>query len=149
MCWPSGASLELERARWPCSVNSYVQSSEKRTSLTMLGAWEVDIDRYEASSGGAVGADVRIATVINGLEPGKLKDHLQLKSDIDTHEELLSEIKNYHMATTAWRSKTDGASPMEIGAFDRYGRGKPQKRNTCGKEHKGQCWHKDSKGGKG
>ena len=101
-----------------------VEFKESRM-LEQLDAWEVDVGVYETTANTTISDDVRISTVINGLENRRLKDHLQLKSGIDTYGELVGEIKGYMVSIADWRSKTvtNGPAPMEIGGLQK-GKGK-------------------------
>ncbi|CAK0841766.1 unnamed protein product [Prorocentrum cordatum] len=101
---------------------------------------ERDVRRCENQSGKVLDEDVKISTLVGGMQNTKVRDHLLLNAArLDTFQRLRAEVLNFAVAKRTWAQDVD--DPMLIGAV-KDGKGKTSKGK--GKDSKGKG--KDSKG---
>ena len=120
-----------------CEVLGHQFSSEHL--LDSLEGFDHKVSVYERESKKVIDDDVKIGTVIRGIDKGSLKEHLLLHSErVESYDEFREEIDTIARAQSA---ATSAGAPMDIGAF--VGKEKFQgKCDLCGKfgHKKADCW---------
>eukprot|EP00959_Pyramimonas_sp_CCMP1952_P461808 9482212-Pyramimonas_sp.AAC.1 len=80
-----------------------------------IESFERDVRRYENQSGKVLDEDVKISTLVGGMQNTKVRDHLLLNAArLDTFQRLRAEVLNFAVAKRTWAQDVD--DPMLIGA---------------------------------
>ena len=97
----------------------------KGTNSAEFSAWTALILEYESVSADKVSGSIRCATILNNMEAGALRDHLQLSAaDLTNFDGLLRRVERYFQSKRTWAPAPVGGArrtdaDMDVDALER------------------------------